>query len=375
MIDEQLTLLRRKEIAGTIAVIGWGLGIFLGFLVEPEGFAILLMLVGWVSAVYWMALDARFRGLAPAGWVVFAIFLFPVALAIYLLTRPAAAIICSQCGAALSIPSSVCPNCGRPMSPVNRVFARMTDALAPGSLDRARRTARNMAISFIALVLVEWLIHDLLPGFLEGFGGFLAVISFAAYWVLVPWWVYLDASWRRMEGVPWALLTLLTNVFGLATYLVIRYPEPGACRQCGAYLTAGQKHCPHCGTPALLACPQCKAALRPEWAFCPSCSAQLTTPVTRATQPQPASFIEGMVADSSGNPISGAEVRIDSKSDGLSCLTDGSGRFRLNDLEPRPYVLLASAKGYEEEAKAYTPGTGQADFRLKTLQSSPPNRR
>lgn len=379
MVNDQLISLRRREIAGTIAVIAWVVGFFMVFLVGPYtesdvGPLIgLAMSVGYVSTICWIAFDAHVRGvgvgggMSPAGWVVFAIFLLPIVLLIYVLSRPAAPVVCSQCGATLASPCPVCPSCGRSMSPINRVFAKMTDLFAPGSLERARRTARLMAITFIALVFAEWIIHDALPGFLKSFGGFLAVISFAAYWVLVPWWVYLDASWRRMEGVPWALLTLLTNVFGVVTYLVIRYPDPGACRSCGAYLTAGQKHCPYCGSEAGVACPQCKAAIRPEWAYCPACAVQLTAPVAQPRKEQVPNSVCGIVSDGAGNPIAGAQVRVDSRSDGLKAETDECGRYQLENLEPKPYVLIASAEGYEEASKAYTPGLIEVSFCMKEL--------
>lgn len=375
-MNEQLILLRRREIAGTIAIIAWAFGLFLGFLVAPYAsgtgdWAALSIIAGWIATVFWVALDAAVRGIPSAGWVIFTIFTGPVALFIYYLTRPVCPIICSQCGTASVTPTPVCPNCGRPMSAINRIFAQMTSSLAPGSLERAMRTAKYMALTFIALVFVEWAIHDALPHELKGFGGFLAVISFAAYWVLVPWWVYLDASWRRMEAVPWALLTLLTNVFGLVTYLVIRYPDPGACRTCGAYLTAGQKHCPYCGSEAGLNCPQCKAPIQSHWAYCPACSAQLTAPPTQPKQPQPANFVEGMVADAAtGNPIAGAEVRVDSKADGLKAVADDCGKYRLENLDPRPYVLIASANGFEEATNAYKPGMAEVGFCLKPVSGS-----
>jgi predicted amidophosphoribosyltransferase len=378
MVDEQLILLRRREIAGTLAVVAWALGLFLAYVAGPYmntgAWVTLSILTGWIALIAWILLDTQVRKVPSGGWVIFALFTGPVAFLIYFLTRPATPIVCSQCGSALAAPSPICPNCGRPMSAINRVFARMTDSLAPGSLERARRTAKNMAVTLIILLFAEWAIHDALPSWLKGFGGFLAVISFAAYWVLVPWWVYLDANWRRMEAVPWALLTLLTNVFGLVTYLVIRYPEPGMCRQCGTYLTAGQKHCPQCGAGAMLTCPQCKATIRAEWAYCPACATQLSAPVAQPRKEQVPNSVCGIVSDAAGNPIAGAQVRVDSKSGGLRAETDECGGYRLENLEPRPYVLIASAEGFGDATKAYTPGMAEVSFCLKAavVQSEQP---
>jgi len=369
MVDEQLILLRRREIAGTIAVIGWAFGLFLAFVVGPytntESWVALSIITGWIALVVWVSLDAQVRGIPGGGWIVLAVFTGPVAFLIYFLSRPITPIVCSQCGSALAEPSPICPNCGRPMSAINRAFGRITDSLAPGSLDRAGRTAKYMALTLAIMVVVGAALKDSAPYPLRNLAGFLLVISVAGYWVLVPWWVYLDASWRRMEAVPWALLTLLTNLFGLVTYLVIRYPDPGACRQCGAYLAIGQKHCPQCGAEAMLTCPQCKAPIRAEWAYCPVCATQLSAAVTQPKKEPLPGCVEGIVSDVAGNPIAEAEVRVDSKADGLKVKTDESGRFRLENLPPGPLVLVASAKGYEEASKAYTPGMGEAGFCLK----------
>ena len=360
MVTNDLILLRRKEIVGTIAIVAWGIFFLLVLLRvdEAESLYVLSYLIGWVFATYWVALDARFRGAPAAGWTIFAVFALPLALLFYFISRPPAPAFCTACGASLTGPAQVCPVCGRQTSVVNRVFAGLTESLAPGPLERAKHTAKYMAITLAAVVFFGSVLLSVLPQQLQGFARFIWIFSVAAYWILVPWWVYLDAMWRRMDAVPWAILTLLTNVFGLVTYLVIRYPDPSACQKCGAVLTVGLKRCPYCGSEAERTCPRCQASVKPDWIYCPSCSAQLPMRQEMNAQPGEAAptavSARGTVIDAAtGTPIPGAEVKIDSKGNGKAATTDPLGRFVLADLEPRPYVLLASAEGYVEQAKAY----------------------
>jgi RNA polymerase subunit RPABC4/transcription elongation factor Spt4 len=205
-------------------------------------------------------------------------------------------------------------------------------------------------------------------------------LCLAGYWVLLAWWVYLDATWRRMEATPWAILTLVTNVVGLVTYLVIRYPEPHTCEHCGANLQMGLKRCPYCGSETELACPRCQAPIRADWLYCPACAAQLPkaqpssqpaeAPISQPTS-RPAVSIMGTVTDAAtGLPIAEAQVRIDSKTDTASTAADSQGKFALTDLEPRPYVVLASAEGYAPATRGFTPsatGGGKLDFSLYPL--------
>ncbi len=179
-----------------------------------------------------------------------------------------------------------------------------------------------------------------------------------------------------MDAVPWALLTLLTNVFGLVTYLVIRYPDPRPCPQCGAYLTMELKRCPYCGSEAEPTCPRCQSPVKADWVYCPACAAQLPLPTQTgpaqddigSVAASPSVSIAGTVVDAqTGLPLAEAEVKVDSKAEAPGVTTDESGRFLLSGLDPRPYVLVASAEGYIAQAKGYTPtatGAGRLHFML-----------
>lgn len=388
MPTPDLNLIRRKEMVLTIAVVCWLtplvlIGVGLGNLVQTNDWVGgLFYIAGAFFAAYWVRLDTEYRGMRPFLWTLFTLIISPVAIPLYLLSRKPAPSLCSQCGAVLTSLARECPACGRnslvarAVSAFNEAVQALSKSLAPEAAESARMTAKHMAIA-LALVVVFGRIIPLPTDIIR----IIWVFCFAGYWVLVAWWVYLDATWRRMEPVPWAMLTLVTNVFGLVTYLVIRYPDPRSCPKCGAYLSTGLKRCPYCGSEAEPTCPRCQAPIRTDWVYCPACAAQL--PILKAQEPgaapepsssTPVLSISGMVTDAlTGSPIPSAEVRVDSKIDTRATTTDAQGRYRLVDLAPRPYVLLASAEGYTREAKAYTPGTGtpaQVHFSLFPIAES-----
>jgi hypothetical protein len=106
------------------------------------------------------------------------------------------------------------------------------------------------------------------------------VSSIVFLWFLLPTWVYLDARGRGMNSPAlWSALTLVSLVFGLAAYLIVR-PEDTAgavCPKCGRTATGGT-YCAYCGTPvASEFCQACGYPTRPEWLFCPNCQASLKT--------------------------------------------------------------------------------------------------
>ncbi len=94
-------------------------------------------------------------------------------------------------------------------------------------------------------------------------------------WFLLPTWVYLDAHARGMQNpARWSALTLVSFVFGLCVYLILR-PGDGSvlCEKCGAS-TSGGSFCPYCGTPVQTEfCAQCGYPTKSEWRYCPNCQA------------------------------------------------------------------------------------------------------
>lgn len=100
-----------------------------------------------------------------------------------------------------------------------------------------------------------------------------AFVSFPIYWLMLPWWVYLDARWRTGKAVPLSLFVLLTNFLGWLTYLVIRPEGNQTCPVCVSLLEPSFRACPHCGWSRAIRCRQCTRALRSDWRFCPYCEA------------------------------------------------------------------------------------------------------
>jgi hypothetical protein len=104
--------------------------------------------------------------------------------------------------------------------------------------------------------------------FLSGAG---AALSALFYWLLLPWWVYLDARGRTTRAVPLALFVGLTNFLGWLTYLVIRPDGEQCCPVCALPMLSEYRLCPRCGYTESTRCPQCRRPARPDWRFCPYC--------------------------------------------------------------------------------------------------------
>lgn len=106
--------------------------------------------------------------------------------------------------------------------------------------------------------------------------------AFLLYLVLLPLWVALDAGWRGTRPYAWGLLIALTNLIGLAAYLLGRPKAPGLCRNCGERVLSKYVRCPGCGVSLLPKCPKCGVRMRPGWQFCPVCRDAPATPVEPA---------------------------------------------------------------------------------------------
>jgi len=377
----------RKRLVGAIAVAAF-VGFWICFAAIPitqfVGFAILAsfaVVAAWVCTAWWIGLDSAWRRMPGVAWFLFALLACPIIFLFYLVVRAQTPNICPRCGNALTGPSGTCPACSAQRRPgglgsaMNRVYVGLADSLTRGPVEKSKETAKHMAFALVGAFLLGRILAGFFPEPVRTLVFLMSALSAAAYWVLIPWWVYVDATWRKMDAMPWAVLALVTNVFGLVTYLVIRYPEPRACHKCGASLATGLKLCPYCGSEAEMTCPRCQSPVRPDWLYCPVCAAQI--PAARA--PEPAAdqthqtalvSVRGTVTDAaSGAAIADAVVKVDAKSDGATTTTDPLGRFLMTGLEPRPYVLIASAEGYAQQSKGFTPSsaTAQLHFSLRPV--------
>jgi hypothetical protein len=116
------------------------------------------------------------------------------------------------------------------------------------------------------------------PETVAGAAAGVAALAFLFLWILLPTWVYVDASERRVRRAwLFAFLTVLSSLVGLVVYLIAR-PEEGralVCPDCAREVNGGA-FCPHCGRDLSSSfCATCRYPLKPDWAFCPSCRTEI----------------------------------------------------------------------------------------------------
>lgn len=64
------------------------------------------------------------------------------------------------------------------------------------------------------------------PGYGYAVALFLILIGFMVYWLVLPWWVFLDAKARGEQAWVWAMFIFLGNLVALFAYLLTRHPLP-----------------------------------------------------------------------------------------------------------------------------------------------------
>lgn len=118
--------------------------------------------------------------------------------------------------------------------------------------------------------------------------GILAFFSGLLLWFLLPTWVYIDAQKRDVKNpILWAFLTLISFIFGLTIYLIIRPAtlKEVHCPQCEKELNGATAFCPYCGFDvSSTMCQQCQYPLKPDWKFCPSCRSEIRKPTSDSAE-------------------------------------------------------------------------------------------
>jgi hypothetical protein len=74
-----------------------------------------------------------------------------------------------------------------------------------------------------------------------------ALLALMAYWVLLASWVFVDARQRACGALAFGLFTLMTNLIGWATYLVLRPQHETRCARCSESVSDAVRFCPWCG--------------------------------------------------------------------------------------------------------------------------------
>ena len=157
---------------------------------------------------------------------------------------------------------------------------KTADGTALGSLYLKRSPAER-----------EWYRQDQRLEAVGGVAGGAAVLAFTFLWILLPTWVYVDATERGVRRAwLFAFLTVISSLIGLVVYLISR-PEDGkalVCPGCSREVNGGA-FCPHCGRDLSASfCATCRYPLKPDWAFCPSCRTETKAGTTATTDAQAA---------------------------------------------------------------------------------------
>jgi hypothetical protein len=154
------------------------------------------------------------------------------------------------------------------------------DGVALGSLYLRRVPAEH-----------EWYQSDERLEAISAVGGGVAALAFGFLWVLLPTWVYVDASERGVRRVGlYAFLTVISSLVGLVVYLIARPEESKrlACPGCSREVNGGA-FCPHCGRDLSASfCATCRYPLKPDWVFCPACRTEIKSPAIPAPEAPPA---------------------------------------------------------------------------------------
>lgn len=103
-------------------------------------------------------------------------------------------------------------------------------------------------------------------------GGFLLLL-----FAVIGFYVWRDASRRKMNPVLWTLVAVIAPAFvGFIIYLLVRSHFPDlACPSCGTAVEKTYVVCPGCGVRLKRACTKCGFPAEENWVVCPKCAEPL----------------------------------------------------------------------------------------------------
>jgi len=97
-----------------------------------------------------------------------------------------------------------------------------------------------------------------------------------ALWLLMVFYVNVDARRRRMNRLLWTLLVIfIPNAIGFILYFVLRQPIARPCPKCALPVRPDFAFCPACGQSLSSTCPACHHPVEPGWAACAFCGVRL----------------------------------------------------------------------------------------------------
>ncbi len=93
---------------------------------------------------------------------------------------------------------------------------------------RPLRDGNGVELGFIGVSHAANLAQGVFPGYGYAITLFLIPLGLLAYWLTLPWWVFLDARARGERAWVWAMFVLLGNLVALFAYLLACHPSPTA---------------------------------------------------------------------------------------------------------------------------------------------------
>jgi hypothetical protein len=99
----------------------------------------------------------------------------------------------------------------------NDVFRQMVHPLRGGN---------DVEVGFVGVSYDANPALGVFPGYGYASALFLIPIGLMVYWLMLPWWVFLDAKARGERAWVWVLFVLLGNLVALFAYLLARHPSP-----------------------------------------------------------------------------------------------------------------------------------------------------
>ena len=97
---------------------------------------------------------------------------------------------------------------------------------------------------------------------------------FAAWWLLVPAWLYQASKRARMNALLWPLLGLIWSLWGLLLFLIVRSLLRQRCSSCGTWQRKAS-FCRTCGAKFHTTCPSCGTDCSPDDQYCSHCGSSL----------------------------------------------------------------------------------------------------
>jgi RNA polymerase subunit RPABC4/transcription elongation factor Spt4 len=146
-------------------------------------------------------------------------------------------------------------------------------------------------------------LREIGPIVIAGFVGFGLVI-----WFSIIVWTFMDIRSRSKDKVIWTfatLLVVLTNVFGLVIYLILRphetlmqayersleeeallqeIEERPICPSCRHRVGLDYRICPNCLTKLKDVCLNCERLVELDWGICPYCTVERKVPVSISSE-------------------------------------------------------------------------------------------